>query len=144
VTELIPIPSPGVPLLFGEPGAPVVVVVHDWYGRLPWLTPYAEALAGRGGFRVIVPDLYDGAATDDDRHNDEADTWHGDLLVFGCERARHPVTAAPPGFGGRHVADLVLPTLVGQGPQGTTDQSDQHVTFEVPTGRLRSDRCSSA
>jgi len=70
VAELIPIPSPGVPLLFGEPGAPVVVVVHDWYGRLPWLTPYAEALAGRGGFRVIVPDLYDGAATDDDRQAD--------------------------------------------------------------------------
>jgi len=70
VTELIPIPSPGVPLQFGEPGAPVVVVVHDWYGRLPWLTPYAEALAGRGGFRVIVPDLYDGAATDDDRQAD--------------------------------------------------------------------------
>jgi len=70
VAELIPIPSPGFPLLFGEPGAPVVVVVHDWYGRLPWLTPYAEALAGRGGFRVIVPDLYDGAATDDDRQAD--------------------------------------------------------------------------
>ena len=70
MAELIPIPSPGVPLLFGEPGAPVVVVVHDWYGRLPWLTPYAEALAGRGGFRVIVPDLYDGAATDDDRQAD--------------------------------------------------------------------------
>ena len=65
MAELIPIPSPGAPLLFGEPGAPVVVVVHDWYGRLPWLTPYAEALASRGGFRVIVPDLYDGVATDD-------------------------------------------------------------------------------
>jgi carboxymethylenebutenolidase len=65
VAELIPIPSPGVPLVFGEPGASVVVVVHDWYGRLPWLTPYAEALASRGGFRVIVPDLYDGVATDD-------------------------------------------------------------------------------
>ena len=65
MAELIPIPSPGVPLLFGEPGAPAVVVVHDWYGRLPWLTPYAEALASRGGFRVIVPDLYDGVATDD-------------------------------------------------------------------------------
>lgn len=70
MAELIPIPSPGVPLLFGEPGAPVVVVVHDWYGRLPWLTPYAEALAGRGGFRVIVPDLYDGAATDDEHQAD--------------------------------------------------------------------------
>ena len=65
MAELIPIPSPGVPLVFGDAGAPVVVVVHDWYGRLPWLTPYAEALASRGGFRVIVPDLYDGVATDD-------------------------------------------------------------------------------
>ncbi len=70
MAALIPIPSPGVPLLFGEPGAPAVVVVHDWYGRLPWLTPYAEALASRGGFRVIVPDLYDGAATDDDHQAD--------------------------------------------------------------------------
>ena len=65
MAELIPIPSPGIPLVFGEAGAPVVVVVHDWYGRLPWLTPYAEALASRGGFRVVVPDLYDGVATDD-------------------------------------------------------------------------------
>ena len=70
MADLIPIPSPGVPLAFGEVGAPVVVVVHDWYGRLPWLTPYAEALANRGGFRVIVPDLYDGVATDDDREAD--------------------------------------------------------------------------
>ena len=70
MSELIPIPSPGIPLVFGEAGAPVVVVVHDGYGRLPWLTPFAEALAQRGGFRVIVPDLYDGAATDDDRQAD--------------------------------------------------------------------------
>ena len=70
MAELIPIPSPGVPLLFGERGDPAVVVVHDWYGRLPWLTPFAEALALRGGFRVIVPDLYDGAATDDDHQAD--------------------------------------------------------------------------
>ena len=70
MAELIPIPSPGIPLVFGETGAPVVVVVHDEFGRLPWLTPYAEALASRGGFRVIVPDLYNGVATDDD---DQAD-----------------------------------------------------------------------
>lgn len=70
MAELIPIPSPGVPLQFGSPGEPAVVVVHDGYGRLPWLTPYAEALARRGGFRVIVPDLFDGAATDED---DQAD-----------------------------------------------------------------------
>ena len=70
MAELIPIPSPGVPLLFGEPGSPVVVVVPDAYGRLPWLTPYAEALANRGGFRVIVPDLYNGVATDDEHQAD--------------------------------------------------------------------------
>ena len=66
MAEFVPIPSPGVPLVYGEVGAPTVVVLHDWFGRLPWLEPYAEALAQRGGFRVIVPDLYDGAATDDD------------------------------------------------------------------------------
>jgi carboxymethylenebutenolidase len=63
MAELIPIPSPGVPLYYGDPGDPLVVVLHDWYGRLPWLEPYAEALASRGGFRVVVPDLYDGVAT---------------------------------------------------------------------------------
>ncbi|HEU0206355.1 MAG TPA: alpha/beta fold hydrolase [Pseudolysinimonas sp.] len=70
MSELIPIPSPGVPLLFGRPGSPAVVVVHDGYGRLPWLTPYAETLASRGGFRVIVPDLYHGVATDDEHEAD--------------------------------------------------------------------------
>ncbi|MEO6532975.1 MAG: dienelactone hydrolase family protein [Pseudolysinimonas sp.] len=76
MAELIPIPSPRVPLLFGDPGAPTVVVVHDSYGRLPWLTRYAEALANRGGFRVIVPDLFDGVATDDDR---QAEILHEQL-----------------------------------------------------------------
>ena len=70
MTDLIPIPSPGLPLEFGDVGAPAVVVVHDGYGRLPWLTPFAEALASRGGFRVIVPDLYDGVATDDEEQAD--------------------------------------------------------------------------
>ncbi|HEY4214520.1 MAG TPA: alpha/beta fold hydrolase [Steroidobacteraceae bacterium] len=70
MAELIPIPSPGIPLVFGDVGAPVVVVVHDWYGRLPWLTPYAEALATRAGFRVVVPDLFDGVATDDEHEAD--------------------------------------------------------------------------
>ncbi|MES1170311.1 MAG: dienelactone hydrolase family protein, partial [Leifsonia sp.] len=70
MAELIPIPSPGIPLVLGAAGAPVVVLVHDGYGRLPWLTPYAEALATRGGFRVVVPDLYDGVATDDEREAD--------------------------------------------------------------------------
>ncbi|MDP3207626.1 MAG: dienelactone hydrolase family protein [Rhodoglobus sp.] len=64
MTELVPIPSPGVPLFYGEPGDPVVVVVHDWYGRLPGLEPFAEALASRG-LRVAVPDLYEGVCTTD-------------------------------------------------------------------------------
>jgi carboxymethylenebutenolidase len=62
---VIPIPSPGIPLEFGEPGDPVVVVLHDKYGRLPWLEPYAAALADRGAFRVLVPDFYEGIATTD-------------------------------------------------------------------------------
>jgi carboxymethylenebutenolidase len=64
MSELVPIPSPGIPLLFGEPGAPLVIVVHDWYGRLPWLESYAKALASQG-YRVVGPDLYAGFATID-------------------------------------------------------------------------------
>jgi carboxymethylenebutenolidase len=62
--ELVPIPNPGVPEKYGEPGSPLVVLIHDWYGRLPWLKFYAEGLAHQGFF-VVVPDLYDGVATDD-------------------------------------------------------------------------------
>lgn len=57
--ELIPVPSPGVPLFYGEAGRPLVIVLHDWYGRLPSIEPMAEALA-RIGFRVAVPDLFNG------------------------------------------------------------------------------------
>lgn len=64
MTHLVPIPSPGVPLFFGEAGNPVVVVIHDMYGRLPGLIPFAEALASRG-LRVAVPDLYEGVCTVD-------------------------------------------------------------------------------
>src|SRR6188768_3489349 len=64
MSELVPIPSPGEPLFYGEPGNPVVVVIHDMYGRLPWLEPFATALASRG-FRVAVPDLYAGFCTVD-------------------------------------------------------------------------------
>jgi len=63
MAELVPIPSPGVPLAYGVAGAPLAVILHDMYGRLPWLEPYAEALADRGGLRVLVPDFYDGVAT---------------------------------------------------------------------------------
>ncbi|WP_165063160.1 dienelactone hydrolase family protein [Marisediminicola senii] len=63
--ELVSIPSPGAALEYGTPGDPLVVVVHDWFGRLPGLEFYAEALV-RQGFRVVVPDLYDGVATTDE------------------------------------------------------------------------------
>ncbi|PJJ65363.1 dienelactone hydrolase family protein [Compostimonas suwonensis] len=63
--EVIQIPSPGVPIEFGIPGHPLVVVVHDWYGRLQGVLRYAELLA-ESGFHVVVPDLYDGVATLDD------------------------------------------------------------------------------
>ncbi len=64
MSELVPVPSPGVPLFYGQPGDPVVVVLHDMYGRLPGLEPFAVALASRG-FRVAVPDLYAGVCTVD-------------------------------------------------------------------------------
>jgi carboxymethylenebutenolidase len=63
--EIAEIPSPGVPLAFGQIGAPAAVLVPDAFGRLPWLEPYAAALADRARLRVLVPDLYQGVATDD-------------------------------------------------------------------------------
>lgn len=65
MTALVPIPSPGTPLAYGRRGDPLVLVLHDWFGRLPALEFYAEALAA-AGFRVLVPDLFDGVATTDD------------------------------------------------------------------------------
>ena len=62
MADLVAIPSPNVPLYYGEPGRPLVVILPDWYGRLPWLEAYAEAVASRG-LRVAVLDLYDGWAT---------------------------------------------------------------------------------
>jgi carboxymethylenebutenolidase len=76
---LVPIPSPGVPLLFGEAGRPLVILVHDWYGRLPWLENYAAGLE-RQGYHVAVPDLYDGVATTD---GDDAAKLMADLDVAG-------------------------------------------------------------
>jgi carboxymethylenebutenolidase len=64
VDNLVPIPSPGTTLYFGDTGAPLVVILHDWYGRLPWLLPYAQFIASRG-YRVAVPDFYEGVATID-------------------------------------------------------------------------------
>jgi len=62
---LVSIPSPGIPLEFGKRGEPLVIVVHDWYGRLPWLEEYGKKLS-RQGFHVLIPDLFDGWATTDD------------------------------------------------------------------------------
>ena len=64
MAELVPIPLPGVAAYYGAPGSPLVVMLHDWYGRLPWLEPYAAALASQG-YRVVVPDFYEGFATVD-------------------------------------------------------------------------------
>ena len=61
---MIDIDSPGVPLYRGMPGNPLVVLVHDYYGRLPALERLASILAGAGYF-VAVPDLYNGRATTD-------------------------------------------------------------------------------
>lgn len=63
MSDLIPFPS-AESLVYGEAGDPLVVLLHDWYGRLGWLQPYAEGLARRG-FRVVVPDLFNGASTTD-------------------------------------------------------------------------------
>jgi carboxymethylenebutenolidase len=65
VDDPIPIPRPGETIAYGDPGDDIVVVLHDWYGRLPGLEPYAQALGSRQ-FRVLVPDLYDGVCTTDD------------------------------------------------------------------------------
>ena len=62
MNDLIPISSPGVPLEFGDNGDPFIILLHDYFGRLPWLLTYAESLA-RIGFRVAVPDFYNGVAT---------------------------------------------------------------------------------
>lgn len=65
MAEYIEIPSPGWPLEFGDPAAPGVVLVHDRYGRLPYLESLARAL-DKAGYHVLVPDLFAGVATVDD------------------------------------------------------------------------------
>jgi carboxymethylenebutenolidase len=62
VSDLIPVPSPGVPVYVGMQGGPLVVLVHDYFGRLPGLLLIADQLA-REGFFVAVPDLFNGVAT---------------------------------------------------------------------------------
>lgn len=49
----------------GTAGDPVVVLAHDWNGVLPWIDAFAAKLAAEG-FRVAVPDFYEGRTTTDD------------------------------------------------------------------------------
>ena len=49
---------------YGPTGAPLVVVLHDWFGRLPWLERVALSLASEG-LQVAVPDFFDGFSTTD-------------------------------------------------------------------------------
>lgn len=70
MSQFIDIPSPGWPLTFGTPGNATVVLVHDRFGRLPYLESYAAALATRNFF-VVVPDLFNGLATIDEPSADE-------------------------------------------------------------------------
>lgn len=64
MAQLVDIPSPDWPLTFGNAQDPGVVLVHDRYGRLPYLEAYATALSTQGFF-VVVPDLFHGRAAVD-------------------------------------------------------------------------------
>lgn len=108
VTELVQIPSPGVALEFGQAGRPLVVILHDAYGRLPWLEPFAAAVA-KHGYHVLVPDLYDGWATlteEDARElaamaaQDRALATVAEALATGREAGAHRFGIIGFGFGG--------------------------------------------
>lgn len=96
------IPSPGETIYVGEPGLPLVVVLHDRYGRLPGVVEYAGALA-RVGFRVAVPDLGDGWATDDDTVADRLALAHSVSEQLAIVDAS---IAAERGFGSTRVATV--------------------------------------
>lgn len=99
MSQLVPIPSPGTPLHFGDRGDPLVVVVHDWYGRLPWLESYAKALAAQG-YRVVIPDLYAGFATLDSA---EAEGLMGQLDVAAALAELDDIIATARSEGSRRV-----------------------------------------
>lgn len=50
----------------GREGDPVVVLAHDWNGRLPWIDGFAARLADEG-FCVAVPDFFGGRSSTDDK-----------------------------------------------------------------------------
>lgn len=49
---------------YGEPGNPLVVLLHDYMGRLPWIDAYANRLADEE-YRVAVPEFFGGRTTTD-------------------------------------------------------------------------------
>ena len=51
---------------YGPTEAPLVIVLHDWFGRLPWLERVALELA-REGFQVAVPDFFEGRTASDEQ-----------------------------------------------------------------------------
>ena len=52
---------------YGQEGQPLVVLLHDYMGRLPWIDAYARRLAEQG-YWVGVPDFFAGRSTTD--HDD--------------------------------------------------------------------------
>jgi len=97
MSTLIDIPSPGWPLIYGTEGSPAVVLVHDGYGRLPFLQSYANALA-KLGYYVVVPDLFNGVAAVDEAGLEElqarSDIGFADATLEDAIGMARGVTAA--------------------------------------------------
>lgn len=70
MSSFVEVPTPGAVLWFGAAGNPLVVVLHDWFGRHSAVQRIGRGLAARG-FRVAVPDFYDGQATLDSTSAEE-------------------------------------------------------------------------
>jgi carboxymethylenebutenolidase len=50
---------------YGPPDAANVIVLQEWWGKTPELEQQAIAISKKGGFRVLVPDLYHGSVGTD-------------------------------------------------------------------------------
>jgi carboxymethylenebutenolidase len=61
IVTLVSIAFRGTTLEYGTLGRPLVILLHDWYGRLSSREDYGIPLAQRG-FHVLVPDLFIGWA----------------------------------------------------------------------------------
>lgn len=60
--DIFEIENGGITNYYGVAGDPLVLVLHDWYGRLEPLAPLAQAIANQG-YYVAVPDFFGGVAT---------------------------------------------------------------------------------